>query len=213
MTNTWRRCNDGSLGRPVARSETEGKVNLLSSSQKWTLNSGTMTPLRVTMHMSMDGMFVGCTSIQFAWTAIIFWEWWAERMFNGTLSCTRRKYVINSTISCNLIPHVVPQYTNNRHFNTSNTVHLPLDLPSKIFDTFNTTKKSEFQLLWLYAASFSSPVNRATNQKLHHLWCSLLFLTIFYKTFVLILSLLQQSLSLYTPYASPRLSGTIITAT
>ena len=64
MTNTCRRCNDASPGRPVARSETEGKVILLSSSQKRALNWGTMRPLRVTMQTSVDGMFAGRTSIQ-----------------------------------------------------------------------------------------------------------------------------------------------------
>jgi len=65
MTNTCRRCNDASLGRPVARSETDGKVILLSSSQKRALDWGTTRPLRVTMQKSVDGMFEGCTSIQF----------------------------------------------------------------------------------------------------------------------------------------------------
>jgi hypothetical protein len=54
MTNTCKRCNDASLGRPVARSETEGKVILLSSSQKRALNWGMIMPLRVTMQKSVD---------------------------------------------------------------------------------------------------------------------------------------------------------------
>ena len=70
MTNTCRRCNDASLGRPVARSQTEGKAILLSSSQKRSLNWDTMMPLRVTMQKSVDGMFAGCSSIQF--NAIFF---------------------------------------------------------------------------------------------------------------------------------------------
>ena len=70
MTSTCRRCNDDSLERPTARSETEGKVILLSSSQKRALSRDTMTPLRVTMQKSVDGMFAGCISIQF--NAIFF---------------------------------------------------------------------------------------------------------------------------------------------
>ena len=63
MTNTCRRCNDSSLGRPVARSETERKVSLLSSSQKRALNWDATIPLRVTLQKSVDGTFTWCTSI------------------------------------------------------------------------------------------------------------------------------------------------------
>jgi len=110
-----------------------------------------MMPLRVTMQKSVDGMFAGCTSIQF--NAIFFnsneiqGSDEQKGVFNGILSCTRRKYVIDSTISRNLTPHAAPQYTNNRHFNMRNNLHLPHDLPSKIFDMFKGADKSEFHLL------------------------------------------------------------------